>query len=93
MFDTKKHLRVGDPLEAGKSFINSIAISDDGYTVAVSTDHDVLVWTLRPEDLRDRACRIANRNLSLTEWQQYVGNIIPCQQICPPQQATDKACR
>jgi hypothetical protein len=40
------------------------------------------LWHVTPENLSDRLCRVANRNLSLTEWEQYLPGQ-PYRKICP----------
>lgn len=40
----------------------------------------IQLWSLQPE--KD-ACDHLNRNLTLAEWQQYIGEIIPYQAVCP----------
>jgi hypothetical protein len=37
----------------------------------------------RPEDLITDACSRMERNLTRDEWDQYIGNILPYQAICP----------
>lgn len=64
-------------------FPRSLSMDDSGQIIAVASEHEILVWNLRPEFLRDRACRIANRNLTSKEWNQYVSPEIPCREVCP----------
>ena len=66
-----------------KDFMRSFTISGDGQILAGASEDEIVVWDLRPERLRERACEIANRNLTGKEWKQYVSAEIPCRQVCP----------
>ena len=55
--------------------VQLVAFSPNGrWLVTVSTDDRIRLWTWPVDDLIDLACRMAGRNLSLEEWQQYVQN-------------------
>ena len=49
---------------------------------AGGADKRVTIWNLAIETWADRACVIANRNLTCDEWRQYVAEI-PYQTVCP----------
>jgi WD40 repeat protein len=66
-----------------KGFMRSFTVSADGQILAGASEDEIVVWDLRPERLRQRACEIANRNLTDKEWKQYVSAEIPCRQVCP----------
>ena len=47
-----------------------------------SMDGTVILWDVNLGSWLDLACRIANRNLTMDEWQRYVGPG-PYRQTCP----------
>jgi len=51
--------------------------------VSGSKDGTARVWVYRTEDLIADACSRVTRNLTLTEWQQYIGDALPYQAVCP----------
>lgn len=53
-----------------------LAVNFSPDTLAIATagnDGKVLLWDWNAETMADRACRIANRNLSCGEWNDYLG--------------------
>lgn len=62
----------------------SVAFSSDGeYALSGSSFDTVRVWKWRPEDLIADACSRLTRNLTRMEWQQYIGDALPYQAVCP----------
>lgn len=85
IFDVPSAQPLGDPLFAPSEYevISSVAFSPDGKLLAAS-DRRQTIFLLDggPEAWKDRACRLANRNLTVEEWQRYVGDG-PYQKTCP----------
>jgi WD40 repeat protein len=75
---------IGEPLEDAP--VQSIAYSPDGQTLASGGSHAIKLWGLSswhdPQVRQQRACQIANRNLTWQEWQRYLPGE-PYQQTCP----------
>jgi WD40 repeat protein len=62
---------------------NEVLFSPDGkYAISASQSGIARVWFLPIDDPLAEACRRVDRNLSLEEWRQYVGDE-PYRKICP----------
>jgi WD40 repeat protein len=60
-------------LRGHEDWITSVAISPDSHwLVTGSSDDTARLWNLRLDELIDRACRTAGRNLTRAEWEQYL---------------------
>lgn len=54
----------------------------NGGSANVALNDHVVVWSMQFSDWAKAACTIANRNLSLAEWTQYLGTT-PYMAVCP----------
>ena len=65
--------------------VYSVTFSPDGTTLASSSeDATVALWVTAPtEKLAEQVCEEVQRNLTLEEWQQFVGHDIPYERTCP----------
>jgi WD40 repeat protein len=67
-----------------EGWLRAVAFSPDGkYVVSGSADFTARVWIWHPEDLIADACSCVTRNLTRAEWQQYIGDVLPYQAVCP----------
>jgi WD40 repeat protein/serine/threonine protein kinase/energy-coupling factor transporter ATP-binding protein EcfA2 len=72
LWDVPTRQRIGELV--GRSGPSQLAFSPDARSLATTWfDHSLIVWDLDPQAWRRRACEIAGRNLTRTEWDQYVG--------------------
>ena len=63
--------------------VNAVEFSADGrYVISGSDDGSSRVWLYRSDLLISDACSRVTRNLTLAEWQQYIGNALPYEAIC-----------
>ncbi len=74
----------------GKSLIGhkdggwDLAFSPNGQILASSSyDTRIILWEISPSLWQVNACRRANRNLSWSEWNRFVGSETPFQRTCP----------
>jgi len=84
LWDVASRRRIGRPLARHKQEVKALAFSPDGKTLATgSADRTIILWDVNLEFDSQRACRIANRNLSMAEWDQIIGADRPYQCTCP----------
>lgn len=64
--------------------LKTLAFSPNGrFLASGSGDGGIILWDVDFESWQARACRIANRNLTMEEWDQYMGTDTPYQRTCP----------
>ncbi len=92
IWDVAREQRLSRPLNASSGLV---AFSPDDKTLATgplrpikpqgdgSNSLGLTLWDFDPESWRQRACKIANRNLSWAEWQQDVGLNVPYERTIP----------
>jgi WD40 repeat protein len=74
LWDVATRQRIG--VLDGRTTPNRMAFAPDGSSLATTwyaNDNLIIVWDLDLRSWRRRACAIAGRNLTRTEWEQYVG--------------------
>lgn len=84
LWDVERQQALGEPLRGHRDRVLRLAFNLDGNTLAsVSIDNTVLLWDLSVDAWATRLCGLANRNLSLLEWQRYEGSDITYHRTCP----------
>jgi WD40 repeat protein len=64
-------------------FVETVAFSPDGKWLASDGDNNtIILWDIELTSWQARACRMAGRNLTQSEWKQFVTNE-PYQKTCP----------
>jgi WD40 repeat protein len=91
LWDAKTHQRIGLPFQIDP---DSAIFSPDSTALAVreciKLDEDgqacaqgrIVFWDIRLESWIHHACRIANRNMTQVEWNQFIGSNIPYRRTC-----------
>ncbi len=84
LWDIESRTPIGPPLQGHSESVQHLAFNPaDGKTlVSESGDGKVILWDVNPESWLERACRIASRNLTCTEWRRYLKNV-PYKPVCP----------
>jgi WD40 repeat protein len=73
----------GMPVMAHVGAVRAMAFGRGGEILAsLGLDHTLRLWDLTQQAWQQRACRVANRNLTPDEWQLYMGDL-PYHKICP----------
>lgn len=83
LWDVENRQLIGEPFKGHVRQVNTVAFSPvDRLLVSASQDNLTLIWNLMPDSLHSHACRIANRNFTLEEWQALIPNE-PYIKVCP----------
>ena len=71
-------------LEDHNQSVTSVAFTPDGkYLASGSYDNTVRLWIASTDMLAEMVCQKVSRNLTMQEWQQFMGDDIPYEQTCP----------
>jgi WD40 repeat protein/energy-coupling factor transporter ATP-binding protein EcfA2 len=83
LWDVATRRQIGAPLAGHAGQILDIAFSPDGGVMAsVSSEGKLLLWDMRLRSWMDKACSMANRNMTREEWANYFPDQ-PYHKTCP----------
>jgi len=84
LWDVATGQPIGAPLIGHQGGVWTVDFSPNGqWLVSGGSDRMVLVWDMRLATWRQRACRVAHRNMTPTEWTQFFGAEEDYQETCP----------
>jgi WD40 repeat protein/energy-coupling factor transporter ATP-binding protein EcfA2 len=98
LWDVDTGQPLGQPLASDIGQVSSLAYSPDGKILASASMEDiewpwdvvsegqdggVWLWDVDSSSWKERACGVANRNLTQAEWNQFVGSSVPYECTCP----------
>lgn len=72
LWDVATRRQLGPPLVSAGSVVRALAFADDGTTLIGAADAALFTVDLDTSSWIDRACEVADRNLTDEEWQQYL---------------------
>ena len=83
--DQDRWRRLDEPLRGHTGTVASVVFAPDGHTLATgSWDRTARIWNVDQAWWRQRACTLANRNLTMAEWDQFVGTARRYEPTCAP---------
>jgi WD40 repeat protein len=84
VYSAATQLFYGQKLKDHDGNVTSLAFAPDGSVLmSGSADGTIILEDMRPAGWVERACRLANRNLTRDEWKLYVGDAAPYSATCP----------
>jgi DNA-binding SARP family transcriptional activator/WD40 repeat protein len=83
IYDVATRTRIGDPIVAGAPFVYPGFLRPDGNAAAITVRNGIAIWDIDPKHLAEAACALADRNLTRTEWQTYIGKLGVFRKTCP----------
>jgi WD40 repeat protein len=82
LWDVETHELLGT-LHAQQKAVNKVVFgAGKGTLASIGEDDSIIFWDVDFEDWISRACHIANRNLTPSEWNTYLGSM-PYRKTCP----------
>jgi hypothetical protein len=82
LYDVPSRTQLGDEIPVGLEG-GAVAVRDDGLEAVVTTDRGLVRWDLNPDHWVEAGCRLAGRNLTGAEWDQYLGDLAAYRRTCP----------
>jgi hypothetical protein len=85
LYDLATPRQLGGPIPTTLTgrWTGGTALRPDGRQLAVPGQFGIALWDLDPADWHDAACQLAGRNLTLDEWEIYLGGLARYHATCP----------
>ncbi len=72
------------PLIGHEGWVWSVQFSQDGKRIfSAGDDQKIYVWNIDEMVWYQQACMIVNRNFTRSEWEYFIGSLLPYQPVCP----------
>ncbi len=86
LIDVTDATPIGGPITIPFDERRGIVLQPDGSELAVGGGGSagIAVWELDPASWVAAACRVAGRNLTVDEWDRYIGTLAPYHETCTP---------
>lgn len=82
LWDTASGQPLSNVLWGWRGTRTSLAMAPDGTAVAASHGDGIVLWDVALGSWQHRACRMANRELTVEEWNTFVGPELPYRRTC-----------
>ena len=82
LFDARTLKPVGEPFQVGDWIFKPSFTGDSRYLAANGLFFEVNHWDLDPDVWQEQACLAAGRNLTRSEWDEYLGRDVPYRRTC-----------
>jgi len=84
LYDPRTGQNYGQAFVDHDATVIALRFSPDGnQLLSASSDGTIIIHDMNPKDWQVRACQLANRNLTPIEWEQYIGDVLSYQSVCP----------
>lgn len=75
---------IGQPLRAHREWVSSLAFTPDGlHLLSAGNDGGVMIWSVNMEDWFSLARKLVKRNLTVEEWDRFIGPNSPYTPVFP----------
>jgi len=83
LWDRENLKPILEPIQADPTSIHTVAFDPAGDTFSIFSEMGVSIWQARLSAWQEKACQIANRDLTSEEWSLFLGDT-PYQSVCFP---------
>jgi hypothetical protein len=84
LYDGASGTRLGAPIVIADDEVAAMALSADGTMLVTGggPDDGALLWDLQPTSWVNAACAIAGRDLTVDEWETFIGDLARYRPTC-----------
>ncbi|MDX6539141.1 MAG: hypothetical protein QOI71_751 [Gaiellales bacterium] len=74
LWDVKSRTLIGTPIPGSDAFGSGLFFPDGTHVISVFESGVGVIWNVDPTAWKARACKVAHRNLTRTEWRRYLAD-------------------